>query len=384
MSSLRIIVTGLIAQYPLGGVTWDYFQYVLGLVRLGHDVYYLEDTGQWPYNPQEGGVSKGCEFNVAYLSELMSRFGLADKWAYRFPWQSQWFGLPEAKRREVLYSADLLINISGTLERPEDYRQIPRLAYIDSDPVFTQVKLARGQMDFRKLIDVHDVHFSFGEHLSAAVPDTGHRWYPTRQPVVLSEWHPSTPHRNVFTTVMNWTSYNPVVYNGQTYGQKDVEFQRFLAVPSLVSPTVLEIAVNEGKTRHAPRTLLVHKGWRVVDPEVVCPDFESYRRYVESSKAEWSVAKHGYVVGQPGWFSCRSACYLAAGRPVVVQHTGFSAVLPVGEGLMSFTTVEEAVAAILHVEADYARHAKAARAIAETYFDSDKVLTRLIAEALGH
>ena len=384
MSSLRIIVTGLIAQYPLGGVTWDYFQYVLGLVRLGHDVYYLEDTGQWPYNPLEGGVSKGCEFNVAYLSGLMSRFGLADKWAYRFPWQSQWFGLPEAKRREVLHSADLLINISGTLEHPEDYRQLPRLAYIDSDPVFTQVKLARGQMDFRKLIDVHDVHFSFGEHLSAAVPDTGHRWCPTRQPVVLSEWHPSTPHRDVFTTVMNWTSYNPVVYNGQTYGQKDVEFLRFLALPSLVNPTVFEIAVNEGKTRHAPRTLLVHKGWRVVDPEVVCPDLESYRYYVESSKAEWSVAKNGYVVGQPGWFSCRSACYLAAGRPVVVQDTGFSAVLPVGEGLMSFTTVEEAVAAIRHVEANYTRHAKAARAIAEAYFDSDKVLTRLITEALGN
>jgi hypothetical protein len=182
---------------------------------------------------------------------------------------------------------------------------------------------------------------------------------------------------------MNWTSYNPVVYNGQTYGQKDVEFLRFLALPSRVIPTVCEIAVNAGKTRRTPRPLLVHKGWRVVDPEVVCPDLESYRHYIETSKAEWSVAKNGYVVGQAGWFSCRSACYLAAGRPVVVQDTGFGAVLPVGEGLLSFTTLEEAVAAIQDAEANYARHAKAARAIAEAYFDSDKVLTRMITEALG-
>jgi hypothetical protein len=382
-SSLRIIVSGLIAQYPLGGVTWDYFQYVLGLARLGHDVYYLEDTGQWPYNPHEGGVSKGCEYNVEFLAGLMARFGLSERWAYRFPWQSQWFGLSEARRAEVIQSADLLINVSGMLACPEAYRQARRLAYLDSDPVFTQVKLARGQADFRKLIDLHDVHFSFGEHFSAAVPETGYCWRPTRQPVVLSEWHPSAPHRNVCTTVMNWTSYNPVVYNGQTYGQKDIEFLRFLDLPGLVAPTVLELAINEGKTRRTPRALLAHKGWRLVDPEVVCPDLDSYRQYIEASKAEWSVAKNGYVVGQAGWFSCRSACYLAAGRPVIVQDTGFGAVLPVGEGILTFTTVAEAVAAIRDVEANYERHAQAARAIAETYFDSDKVLTRLVEEALG-
>jgi hypothetical protein len=383
LSSLRIIVTGLIAQYPLGGVTWDYFQYVLGLARLGHDVYYLEDTGQWPYNPREGGVSKGCDFNVEYLAAVMDRFGLSNKWAYRFPWQSQWFGLAEKKRNDVVRSADLLVNVSGSLEHPEDYRKSGRLAYIDSDPVFTQIKLARGQADFRQLLDMHNVHFSFGEHLSAADPKDGLHWRPTRQPVVLSEWEHSLPYREVFTTVMNWTSYKPVVYNGQTYAQKDIEFLRFVELPSRIAPAVLEIAVNEGKTRHPPRTLLAHKGWLVVDPEVVCPDLESYRRYIQSSKAEWSVAKNGYVVGQPGWFSCRSACYLASGRPVVVQDTGFGAVLPVGEGLLTFTSLEQAVAGIRDVEANYASHAKAARAIAEAYFDSDKILARLIAQALG-
>ena len=382
-SKLRVIVTGLIAQYPLGGVTWDYFQYVLGLARLGHDVYYLEDTGQWPYNPQEGGLGKDCDFNVQYLAAVMARYGLAEQWAYRFPWQSQWFGLADAKRQEVIRSADLLINVSGTLDRPEDYRQVSRLAYIDSDPVFTQVKLARGQLDFRKWIDVHDVQFSFGECLSPEVPETGHHWRPTRQPIVLSEWHPERPFREVFTTVMNWTSYKPVVYGDRSYGQKDLEFARFQELPRLIAPTALEIAVNAGKTRRTPRHLLGRKGWRVVDPAKVCPDLESYRNYIESSKAEWSVAKNGYVVGRPGWFSCRSACYLAAGRPVAVQDTGFGAVLPTGEGLLAFSTVEEAVASIKEIEANYERHAKAAREIAAEYFDATTVLTDFVEEAMN-
>src|SRR5262245_47312303 len=183
-SPLRIIVTGLIAQYPLGGMTWHYLQYVLGLARLGHDVYYLEDTGAGPYNPREGGVVKDCAFSVEYLAGGMMRFGLADGWAYRFSVRPQWFGLSDEKRAAVIQSADLLINVSGMLERPEDYRQVRRLVYIDTDPVFNQVKLARGQVEFRKLVDAHDVHFSFGEHFSEAMPMTGHRWRPTRQPIM--------------------------------------------------------------------------------------------------------------------------------------------------------------------------------------------------------
>jgi hypothetical protein len=382
MTPLRIITTGLIAQYPLAGVTWDYLQYVLGLAHTGHDVYYVEDTGQWPYNPTEGGISKTCEFNVRYLASVMERFGLADRWAYRFPWQSQWFGLPDATRKLVIASADLVLNVSGTLCRPDDYRPA-RLAYLDSDPVFTQVKLARGQADFRKLVDAHDIHFSFGEHHTDAVPATGHHWRPTRQPVVLSEWQVEEPHREVFTTVMNWTSYKPVEHEGRTYGQKDIEFKRFLDLPARVAPTSLEIAVNAGKTNRTPYDLLRHKGWRVVDPLAACADLDSYRTYIASSLAEWSVAKNGYVVGQPGWFSCRSACYLAAGRPVVVQDTGFGAVLPVGEGILPFTTVEDAVDAVRDVERDYTRHARAARAIAEEFFDSQRVLSRLVEEALS-
>jgi hypothetical protein len=411
-SRLRIVVTGLIAQHPLlGGVTWDYLQYAVGLARLGHDVYYVEDSGEWPYNFDGGAsgndwVAYDCTKNVESLAGVMARFGLSDRWAYRFPLESRWFGLSDLKRRTVLGSADLLINVSGTLEHPEEYRRIPRLAYIDSDPVFTQVRLARDQAEFERRVDIHDVHLSFGECVPFdGVPPTRHRWLPTRQPVVLSEWRPSMPRRDIFTTVMSWTSYKPLVHAGRTYGQKDVEFRRFLGLPSRVTPCVLEVAL--GRTHHLtwqtddgdlpaeiaqvlaerpewrPRDLLARTGWRVADATEVCGDLDRYREYVESSMAEWSVAKHGYVVGQPGWFSCRSACYLAAGRPVVVQDTGFRPVLPVGEGILPFRTVEEAAEAIQEVNGHYARHAKAARLLAEEYFDSDTVLTRLIDQCSG-
>ena len=378
---LRIIVTGLIAQYPLGGVTWDYIQYPLGLQRLGHDVFYFEDTGQWPYDPHAGGLATQPHSNVRYLADVMDRFGLRDRWAYRYPWRSQWFGISDTKRRDILKSADVLINVSGTLARLDDYRGVRKLVYIDTDPVFTQVKLARGQTDFAKLVNGHDVHFSFGEALPGRAPPTDQNWRPTRQPVVLSEWPTSTECRPVLTTVMNWTSYKPLDHGGKSYGQKDIEFRRFLDLPQKVSPTVLEIAVNAGKTRRTPYDLLKHKGWRVVSPEKECGDLDSYRSYIQSSRAEWSVAKNGYVVGQAGWFSCRSACYLAAGRPVIVQDTGFRKSLPVGCGILAFCTMEEAVAAIRQLESAYRQHSEAALDIAKAYFDSARVLNDLIATA---
>jgi hypothetical protein len=387
-SSLRIIVTGLIGQYPLGGVAWDYVQYVLGLDRLGHDVYYLEDTGQWPYNPDEGGLSEGPGFTVRYLEGVMSRFGLEKRWAYRFPWEPRWFGMPEGRRDEVIASADLLINVSGTLARAAEYRDAApraRFAYVDSDPVFTQVKLVRGQEDFRRLVAAHDVHFSFGEALADTVPDSGHDWRPTRQPVVLAEWPPAATRRKVFTTVMNWTSYKPVNWHGLRLQQKDVEFERFLDLPRKVRPTVLEVALGEGKTRQPPRDRISAAGWRIVDPAIVCPDPQSYRNYIADSSAEWSVAKNGYVDPPSGWFSCRSACYLACGRPVILQDTGFSSVLPVGVGLLPFSSLDQAAEAIREVESNWERHSRAARAIAEQCFDSARVLDRLVAEAMdGH
>ena len=215
-SRLRIIVTGLIAQHPqMGGVAWDYVQFPLGLSRVGHDVFYFEDSGEWPYNLDGGAsgddwVARSPDRNLSYLSGIMDRFGLGDRWAYRFPLADSWHGLSDAKRRDVLESADLVINVSGTLEHPERYRRVPRMAYLDSDPLFTQLKILQHAKPFASRVDTHDVHFSFGESFSDATPVTNHRWLPTRQPIVLDEWPTDSAHRDVYSTVMNWTSYPPL------------------------------------------------------------------------------------------------------------------------------------------------------------------------------
>jgi hypothetical protein len=382
-SRLRIVVTGLIGGYPLGGMAWHYLQYVLGLANLGHDVFYVEDSGRDPYDPIEGTPSGLCAFNVEYLNRVMSRFAMSERWAYRRSRQSPWFGMSDRVRSAVLQSADLLINVSGSLENPEEYRMVRRLVYVDTDPVFTQLKLARGQETFLARVNAHDVHFSFGARLSEAVPRTGHVWRATRQPILLQAWRQGTPRRHAYTTIMSWTSYKSQTYRGRVYGHKNVEFMRFVDLPRMVAPTVLEVASARGRTRPMPRNLLNEKGWQVVDPDAICPDLDSYRDYVESSKGEWSVAKNAYVQTRCGWFSERSACYLAAGRPVIVQDTGFSRLLPCGEGIVPFTTIEEAASAIREVEGNYPRHTAAARSIAEECFDSDKVLTRLIEDALS-
>jgi hypothetical protein len=397
--SLRVIVTGFIGhQRLLGGVAWDYLNFVLGFKRLGHDVYYVEDSGCWPYNDVDGPLrGDWTDWNpqptVEHLSRLMSAFGLDGKWAYHFPPNSEWFGLSTIERNEIIKTADVLINVAGTLEKPWDYRTIKKLVYIDTDPVFCQIGAQAGPDSkiMRQRLDAHDVFFTLGEGLSAnnAIPKLDRRWNPTKYPIVLDHWRDDSLSGDGFTTIMNWSSYETLTYQNERYGQKDVEFMKFIELPRKVFPSLLEVALYKPKMTSSrnfsvpvPLDILKTAGWKVVDASEVCPDFYTYRRYIHQSKAEWSVAKGGYVVGKSGWFSCRSACYLAAGRPVVVQDTGFSKMLPVGEGVIGFSTFDEAEAGILEIAANYQRHAKAAEDIAEAYFDSDKVLNRLLEIAM--
>ena len=401
-SSLRVIVTGFIGhQRLLGGVAWDYLNFVLGVKRLGHDVYYIEDSGCWPYNDVEGPLrGDWTDWNpqptVEHLSKVMSAFGLDGKWAYHFPPKSEWFGLSSTERNEVIKTADVLINVAGTLEKPWDYRTIKKLVYVDTDPVFCQIGAAAGADSkiMKQRLDAHDVFFTLGEGLSAndAIPKLERKWNTTKYPIVLDHWRDDS-HDSMsgdgFTTIMNWSSYETLTYHNERYGQKDVEFMKFIELPRKVFPSSLEVALYKPRVKSSrdfsvsvPLDILETSGWKIVDASEVCPDFHTYRRYIQQSKAEWSVAKGGYVVGKSGWFSCRSACYLAAGRPVVVQDTGFSKVLPAGEGVIGFSTFDEAEAGILEVEANYQRHAKAAEDIAEAYYDSDKVLNQLLETAM--
>lgn len=383
---MRIIVTGLVGQYAFGGVTWDYIQYVNGFRTLGHDVWYLEDTGAWAYDPVAMQPSADCSHNTAYLDRVMRDFDMGDRWIYRNAADGTWHGCGRAT--DVLTSADVLANVSGACWLTPETARIPLKLFLDGDPMFTQIGLAANpDSEYATRVAAHERHFSFGLSIGepdCKVPAAGITWHPTIQPVDLRAWEKSTtPHADghpadgCWTTVMNWASYAPREWNGETYGQKDVEFERFLDLPSRTTENFL-VAVGQGVGRRRPTALLAEKGWRIVEPDEVLPDYPSYREFLMRSKGEWSIAKNGYVRSRSGWFSCRSACYLAAGVPVVVQDTGWTRHLPSGEGVIGFSTVEEAASAIARVEADRPRHSRAARGFAERHLAADKVCADLL------
>jgi hypothetical protein len=381
---MRIVVTGLVGQYAFGGVAWDYLQYVEGFRQLGHDVYYLEDTEMWPYDPIQNTVSANCTYNVNYLSGVMEKLGLADRWIYRSAPDASYHGQAEEAAKEICATADLYLNVSGCGWLRPEYLAIPCKVFLDSDPMFTQVALVSGKQDVIDRLRAHDKHFTFAENIGAAdclIPPAGFDWIPTRQPVVLDWWEtPTEPPRDVFTTVMNWVSYKSCEYNDETWGQKDVEFLKFVDLPNRTTQK-FEIAMGMGPGMKRPTEMLQQKGWQIIEPAEHLPDPWTYREYLRHSKSEWSVAKEGYVKSRSGWFSCRSACYLALGRPCVLQDTGWSHVYPTGNGLFAYETMDEALTGIAAINHDYAAHSRAARQLAGQMFDARKVLTDLITKA---
>jgi len=257
--------------------------------------------------------------------------------------------------------------------------------FIDGDPLFSQVNLLDPKhADYAARVRAHDSHFTFGLNVGrpgCLVPEVGIRWKKTVQPIALDYWpiqDEAAPDR--FTTVMNWASYAPVSWEGKIYGQKDLEFEKFKMLPKH-TPQRLEMAMGQGIGSKRPTEELRALGWTILEAGEVLPDYQSYHEFLRTSKAEWSVAKHGYVAGRTGWFSCRTACYLALGRPAVVQETGWSDTIPAGDGLLAFSTLEEAVAAIADINDHYEEHQAAARALAEQFFEAKKVCADLLAQA---
>lgn len=384
---LRIVVGGFLGLLPAGGVTWDYVQYPLGFAEMGHDVYYIEDTCLWPI--YQAGDGSDCAGNVHHLARVMSAFGLGDRWAYRDVVTDKWFGMDEARVRDVCAGADVFVNISCSTFMRDEYRNIPVRALVDSDPMFTQIQcqtgdgFTAGSKGLRDLLAAHTHHFTFGENIGQVdcdVPDCGVRWLPTRQPVCVSRW-PVTPlptSGGTYTTLMNWSAGKTLEYGGRSWGQKDVEFRKVMALPQQLPGVPLAVAVGQTAGEPFPAEEAQRHGWRVLDPGVCADDWRAYRTFIEGSLGEFSIAKQTYVAAKTGWFSCRSACYLAAGRPVVVQDTGWTKWLPSGEGLLAFTDVDSAAAALRAVHAEPQRHAAAARAIAEACFDAGRVLGRFI------
>ena len=385
---MRIVVTGLIATYPVGGVAWDYLQYVHGLAALGHDVTYLEDTGQWVYAPRLQTFTEDCRENLAYLAAVLRRGGTPVPWAFRDA-AGLLHGMEEADLHRRCRDADLFLNVSGCCWLRDAYRSARVAAYVDTDPCYSQAKLAAadaGTADEHVrysagMIRRHDVFFSFAENIGRAeclIPTAGLAWRPTRHPIVLADWPLAPPPGGgAFTTVMSWkTDVTPPAVGGRVYGGKDVEFAKVRALPACTHAP-LEIALAGA----APVAELRAAGWRVVDARAVSATPEAYQDYIAGSRSELSVAKEAYVATRSGWFSTRSASYLAMGRPVVIQDTGLAAHYPIGEAILLFTDAEEAAAALAAVERDYGRRCAAARALAASAFDSGCILRRLLAEA---
>ncbi|MEJ7577427.1 MAG: hypothetical protein WKF74_10535 [Pyrinomonadaceae bacterium] len=394
MSKLRIIVGGYLGLLPAGGITWDYVQYPAGFAAMGHDVYYIEDTKVWPIYQTAGSDWGDASASVAHLKMVMEAFGLAGNWAYRDEASGECFGLTEKEVREVARTADVFVNISCSTFMRDEYNQIPVRALVDSDPMFTQIQYLSQQMftpgepGLRALVDAHTHHFTFGENVGASecrIPHCDIRWRPTRQPICLDRWTvegQSLAIDAAYTTLMNWTAAPPLSFEGETWGQKDVEFRRFITFPEAVREIPLTVAVGQTGGAGAPFPTEEAKmnGWQVCDPNVCAPDWRAYQKFINDSRGEFSLAKETYVKALTGWFSCRSACYLAAGRPVVTQDTGWSKHLPHDCGLLAFDDAKGAAVALREVEADHGKHSRRARRIAEEFFASDRVLGRMLSE----
>lgn len=386
-SKLRIIVTGLAGLYPVGGVAWDYLQYAVGLFEMGHDVYYCEDTWSWPYHPLEKTFTKDPGYSVKYIGDFFEKYapGLRNRWHYRHLHDAG-YGMGREEFEAAAAAADLFLNVSGACMVPESLPARCAKIFIDTDPGYNQIMLSERfswseNVDrWCKSVAAHDQHFTYAENIhgpDCLVPRLDFRWKTTRMPVVIDLWEPLSRVRPTgpWTTVMTWNAFKgKLVYKGVEYGSKGAEFEKLMELPQTAG-VPLKVAVGGV---NAPLDRLSQAGWQVADGPSATLTPAMYQDFIASSRGEISPAKHVYVALRTGWFSCRSACYLAAGRPVVVQDTGFSPILPTGEGLVAYGSAEEAAAGLASVEADYPRHCAAALEMAREYFDSGKVLARLI------
>lgn len=379
---LNILFSGMVAGDPWqGGATWAVLQYVLGLRRLGHEVLLVEPVGK-TLRPR--GAALGDTEQARYFRDVAAAFGLGGVAALLREGTTETVGVPYEALRAVARRADLLVNVSGMLSDPALFEPVPRRLYLDLDPAFVQLWHAAEGIDMRFGGHTHfgTVGMNIGRD-DCPVPTCGVEWIHTRPPVVLGHWPAGAPaERDAWTTVGNWRGYGSVTHGGVHYGQKAHSMRGLIDLPTLTEER-FELALSIHPDERSDLAALAANRWRLVDPREVAGTPEQYARFARGSKGEFGVAKSGYVGSKCGWFSDRSACYLASGRPVVAQDTGWTHWLPAGKGLMAFRGAEDAVAAIETISRDYAAHARAARAIAERYFDSDAVLSALLTAVEG-
>jgi hypothetical protein len=378
-----IVVLGIMGCIPVAGtgVAWNTIQHLVGLRRLGYDVYYVEATGVWPFN----ATADDCTYPVRYIGTLLSCFGFQDKWAYVATHSDgRCYGLSALQVKDVYRRAAAIINLFGGTVLQDEHLRCPIRIYLETDPVVHQIRIANGERKYLDLIGAHTALFTWGANYGESdcgVPIKPFVYKATRGPVVLDYWDtPCDPAARWFTTVGHWDqSVKDLEYQGERYSwSKHQEFLKVLQLPRLTTQEFsLALAIDDPT---AVRMLESH-GWHVDDAYEASKTLTSYRDYIWRSRGEFTVAKDMNVRLRSGWFSERSACYLAAGKPVVTQETGFSKFLPTGLGLYAFHTLEDIPPAIEAINSDYRKHSQAAKEIAAEYFAAEKVLQQLMVEA---
>lgn len=387
----KIVLMGYMARCPIAGVVWQHLHYIVGFQRLGYEVYYLEDTTSWPYDAEKKTISDNCTHAIAVTERLAKQYGF--QWGFRAAYKrpAETFGCDATAFNRTLAEAEAVLNLCGAQEMTEHVRKARCLVYVESDPGVEQIKLAKGNNETIHYLKSHHVHFTFGENIGrddCPLPVLeGIKWIPTRQPVVLDFWKPEATGASGdfrFTTVANWeTKGKDIVWKNKVYyWSKTFEFLKFSDLPRAArasKPIRWEMAADM-TADPASHELFQRQGWVLTEPHEMSAEFSSYRDYIRASGAEWTVAKDQYIRLNTGWFSDRSACYLAAGRPVITQDTGFDRVIPVGKGLFSFRSMGEIQVAVDAILTDPVKHAKAAESLAREYFDAEKVCGRMAQE----
>jgi glycosyltransferase involved in cell wall biosynthesis len=379
----RVIVLHFAGQMPLAGIAWQTLHYLAGLVRLGYETWYVEDHGVNPYDPRLNSVVADNAPNIDYLKRVMERFGFAGRWAYWDAIKDEYAGMERPTVERLFRDSDALLNLCGATRLRDHHMECPRRILVDTDPVYEQIKYAEGDAAAKAYLEAHTDFFTYGENVGGPgwiVPLCGIGWKPTRPPVVLDFWPEADSPGACFSTIATWENKGKSIdYRGERYlWSKHVNFLRFLDLPRRV-PRCFEVALNSAPQE--VQSLIRAKGWRLRDARDVSLELAEYADFIRRSRGEFTVAKDIYVRPCSGWFSDRSVCYLASGRPVVTMDTGFSRFYPAGEGLLPYRDENEAAAAIAAVEADYPRHARAARRLAAEHFAAGTVLKAMMAEA---
>jgi hypothetical protein len=391
MRRKKIIVLGFMGGCPIAGVIWQHIHYIIGLQRLGHEIYYVEDTSNYPYNPVTLDVSADFSYAADTLRKLANHYGFEDRWAYcaRYKEPFAIAGIERVALLKLYKEVDCALNICGSHDLNEDLALIRHLIYVESDPGVEQIKIDKGEQETIENLGAHRHLFTFGENIGTpafTVPVHDFTWLPTRQPVVTDLWcataeAPPPPPKALLTSICNWSSSDKkdIVWRDSKYlWSKSQAFLRFVEAPKR-SGESFELAADIG--RESERKLLLKNDWKLMLPYDLSVDWNEYRDYIRSSKGEFTCAKDQYVRLNTGWFSDRTACYLAAGRPAITQETGFTRHYGGSDGLLSFSTMDEIVEAVAAIRLDYERHSRAALAIAREIFEAEKVLESLLERA---